>query len=114
RSKLTVLSDGSVGLSPGTEVSLIGPGSPIPTLTFAFNAGEVTNFDSVAAQISTIPAPSSLILTGIGLLGVAFVARGQNRRCPNAFSGRDSDERGTHLRSTSRHPEVFGRTGRPR
>jgi hypothetical protein len=83
-STLSLLPDGSVGLAPGTSVALIGPGSPIPTLTFDAVPGFVTYSDVAVATAQSVPEPAPLGLLSIaaawGLLRIRC-RRGPSSRC---------------------------------
>jgi hypothetical protein len=84
RSRLSPLSDGSVGLPPGTRFALVGPGSPVPALAFVADAGLVTLSVGVVAEAQTAAVPPTWILLGIALGVVAvlggMVGRARQRR----------------------------------
>jgi hypothetical protein len=73
--KLTPQADGSVGLAPGTEFDLFGPGSPVGPLTFTFGPGDVTYADSLTISAEATPEPSSWALLGAAglVLGLRYL-----------------------------------------
>jgi hypothetical protein len=109
RSKLSPLSDGSVGLPPGIQFPLVGPGSPVPMLTFQADAGQVTLSVGVVAEAQSVPHPPTWVLLGCAL-GTVTGWGCVLRRRPVPASGHRRSRRGSGATAddmTGRHDCLY-------
>lgn len=58
----------------------INPGQKSTDSGSSYNANFLTGNSTVNVQVATVPEPSTLVMAGVGLLGLSMVARSRRRR----------------------------------